>query len=46
MGFADLILLGVIGAVLALAGWYIYSAKKKGKKCIGCPGNCDSCNCR
>ncbi|MBR5570197.1 MAG: FeoB-associated Cys-rich membrane protein [Oscillospiraceae bacterium] len=47
MGFSNLIVLAVIGAILALAGWYIYSSKKKGKKCIGCPhsGTCGSCSC-
>ena len=27
----------VILTIVALAGYYIYSKKKKGVKCIGCP---------
>ena len=43
----SVILILVIGA----AGWYVYKAKKSGRKCIGCPdgGNCEkngcSCGC-
>ena len=38
----NLILALVIAAILALAVGYIYKAKKKGAKCIGCPsgGTC------
>ena len=32
----------VIVAIVALAAFYIYKAKKSGKKCIGCP---DSKHC-
>ena len=32
----------VILTIVALAGYYIYSKKKKGVKCIGCP---DSAEC-
>lgn len=40
----------IIVAILALAVWYIYKAKKSGKKCVGCPdgGSCSggcSCGC-
>jgi hypothetical protein len=42
MELVDYILLAVVAVVLGLAGWYIYKAKKNGKKCIGCP---DSCAC-
>ena len=42
MELVDYILLAVVAVVLGLAGWYIYKAKKTGKKCIGCP---DSCAC-
>ena len=42
MELIDYILLAVVAVVLGLAGWYIYKAKKNGKKCIGCP---DSCAC-
>ena len=42
-----LILLLIVGA----AGYYVYKAKKSGKKCIGCPDsgscnrNCAGCGC-
>ncbi len=38
----DLIVIFVIAAILGLAAGYIYKARKKGKKCIGCPysGQC------
>lgn len=47
------ILIAVIAVIVGFACWYIIRAKKKGKKCIGCPdeccpSNCDcgnSCNC-
>ena len=42
MGFVDYLILAVVVAVLGLAAWYVYKAKKGGKKCIGCP---DSCAC-
>lgn len=47
MGLADVIVIAVIAAIVGFAGWYIYKAKKSGKKCIGCPdgGTCGSCNC-
>ena len=47
MNHVDFLILAVIAAVLFLAVWYIYRAKKGGKKCIGCPdsGSCSgSCN--
>ena len=49
MGTVDYIILAVIALILGFAGWYIYKAKKSGKKCIGCPdsascsGHCSSC---
>lgn len=42
MGPVDIIIIAVIVAILAFAGWYIYKSKKSGKKCIGCP---DGCSC-
>ena len=36
------IVIAVLVVVLGLAVWYVYKAKKKGKKCIGCP-YCDAC---
>ncbi len=50
MNPADWIVIAVVVAILGLAGWYVYKAKKSGKKCIGCPdsgscsGNCGCCN--
>ncbi|MBQ3118622.1 MAG: FeoB-associated Cys-rich membrane protein [Clostridia bacterium] len=44
----NIILIAVIVAVVGLAAFYVYKAKKNGKKCIGCPesGNgCCLCNC-
>ncbi len=43
----------IIGIILAIiiggAVFYIYKAKKSGKKCIGCPDGCScdskSCGC-
>ena len=42
MELIDIVVLFVIALILGLAGWYIFKAKKSGKKCIGCP---DSCAC-
>ena len=48
MGPVDYIVLAVILAIIGGAALYIYKAKKKGIKCIGCPegatcgGNCSS----
>ena len=44
---ADLIAGGLIAAVVLAAAFYVYKAKKSGKKCIGCPdsGSCSgSCS--
>lgn len=40
--------IAIVLAILALAVGYIIKAKKRGKKCIGCPegGSCDGqCGC-
>ena len=42
MGFTDIVIIAVIVLVVGAASFYIYKAKKSGKKCIGCP---DSCSC-
>ena len=45
----DLILVLLLVLILGGAALYIYKAKKKGRKCIGCPdssacsGNCGNC---
>jgi len=44
----DLIIIAVVALIVGGAGLYIYRAKKRGEKCIGCPaarngacgGNC------
>ena len=47
----DLILILVLVLIIGGAALYIYRAKKKGRKCIGCPsggscsGNCNGCGC-
>jgi len=38
----DLIIILIIALIVGLASFYIYKAKKSGKKCIGCP---DGCSC-
>ncbi len=42
----DVIILVTVAVIAGLAGLYVYNAKKRGRKCIGCPhsGNCSSCN--
>lgn len=32
----------IIVVIVGLAAFYVYKAKKSGKKCIGCP---DGCSC-
>ncbi len=45
----DIIVIAIVAALVGLAGWYIYKAKKSGKKCVGCPesgscaGKCSAC---
>ena len=47
----DVIVLLVVGLVVGGAAGYIYKAKKRGAKCIGCPesctcsGGCHGCSC-
>ncbi|MBQ4545628.1 MAG: FeoB-associated Cys-rich membrane protein [Oscillospiraceae bacterium] len=38
----DIIIIVILAVIIGLAGWYVYKAKKSGKKCIGCP---DGCSC-
>ena len=44
---SDIIIIIVVAAIIALAGTYVYKAKKSGQKCIGCPHSktCGSKNC-
>ena len=41
----DIIVIGVIVAILFFAGFAVYRSKKKGKKCIGCSACVDNCHC-
>lgn len=51
MRMEDIILLVILALILGGASWYVYKAKKSGRKCIGCPdsgtcsGNCQGCSC-
>ena len=51
MTLTDYVLIGIVVLILGLAAFYVYKAKKSGKKCIGCPdsgtcsGKCDGCSC-
>ena len=44
MKMEDLIIIAVILVIVGGAAWYVYKAKKSGKKCIGCP-DAGSCTC-
>ena len=39
---SDYIVIGILVVIIAAAAFYVYKAKKSGKKCIGCP---DGCSC-
>ena len=52
----SIIIAVVVIAIVGLAGFYVYKAKKSGKKCIGCPDSgccgagkkgdaCGGCSC-
>ncbi len=51
MNLTDIIIAAIIVAIVGLAAFYVYKAKKSGKKCIGCPHGCcseaqkKSCGC-
>ena len=38
----DFIIIAVIALAVGAAAFYVWRAKKRGQKCIGCP-YCDSC---
>ena len=40
----NIIIVAILLVIVGLAAFYVYKAKKKGKKCIGCPDSC-SCSC-
>lgn len=43
----DLLIVVIVAAIVALAGTYVYKAKKRGQTCIGCPHSktCGRKNC-
>ena len=48
----DLLIVVILLVIVGFAAWYVYKAKKSGRKCIGCPDGCCSkkndgsaCNC-
>ena len=43
----NIIVIAVLLAILGLAAGYVVHSRKKGRKCIGCPGDCGKCtgNC-
>ena len=36
----DFLIIVTVLAIVVLAAGYVYKAKKRGVKCIGCPGGC------
>lgn len=50
MKMEDIIVVAVMVLIVGLAALYVYRAKKRGQKCIGCPesktcsGHCSGCN--
>ena len=41
----DFIIAAIVLVIVGSASWYVYKAKKSGKKCIGCPeGGCTCCS--
>lgn len=45
----DLILIVILAAIIGAAALYVYKAKKRGVKCVGCPdggcsGGCSGCS--
>lgn len=39
----DIIIIAILAIIICAAAWYVYKAKKSGRKCVGCPEG--SCNC-
>jgi len=41
----NIILIALLVLIIGLAAWYVIRAKKKSKKCIGCPygASCSGC---
>ena len=43
MTMVNIVIIGVVTAILAGAAGYVYKEKKRGRKCIGCSGGCSTC---
>ncbi len=43
----NIIIIAILLVIIGLAALYVYRAKKKGQKCIGCPdsGSCSASKC-
>ena len=52
----NIIIIALLVLIIGSAAFYVYKAKKSGRKCIGCPdssscsykgcnGNCSGCTC-
>ena len=41
----NLLIIAIIVLIVGLAAGYVVKAKKNGRKCIGCPGNCSKKGC-
>ena len=43
----DFLVIGIVLLIVGSALFYIIRAKRKGRKCIGCPGGngCSGCSC-
>lgn len=41
----NFIIIAIIVLIIGFAAFYVYKAKKSGKKCIGCPNSC-SCSAK
>lgn len=42
----DYIVIAIILAIVGAASYYIYRAKRSGRKCIGCPGGASCKGCK
>ena len=41
----NILIIAVVLVIVGLAAGYVVNAKKSGRKCIGCPGNCSHSEC-
>ena len=41
----DVMIAAVLLVIIGAAAWYIVRSRKKGRRCIGCPGGCCSGQC-